>query len=419
MNTNPKIYNNLAEWVIHSNLMQWVKRETRPPLHVQIVPTNLCNIACIFCWRVLDREEDLKKKNDRISDKRYLEIVEEICGSPKLRPKSITITGGGEPFIKKNLVVKMIEEIKKYNIHCEIVTNGCLMDKNVSKRLVECGLNRIAVSINAARPDIDDFIRGKNGSHMEALNCLRELNYWKDRLGSDIPTLGFTKVVTKHNYDQVCDMVDLAFEYRADTLNIRWVSEPQSKGKPGPLTMPPYKYPEFMEEIKRAERLAKLKGIALVKDFTEDDLRRYLNLAVHEDGKNLFISQETCENCENLNKQKDLIAETEKTSTLEFLMKENAYEELCNANICTFPFYELFIDASGFASGCGTLASSGGDDHSVAEDITKVNVHDVWYGERLNHLRVLMLLNKFTKICESCNVINVVKMSRTWTKKYK
>ncbi len=399
---------------LYNKLMNWVRKETRPPIHVQIVPTNLCNIACIFCWRVLDKKEDQKKKADRISDKRFLEIVKEICSSPKLKPKSITITGGGEPFVKKNLVVKMIQEIKKYSIHCEIVTNGSLMSEDVCENIVKYGVDRIAVSINDANSEIDDIIRGKRGSHNKTLKCLRYLNDWKKRLKSKIPTIGFTKVITKYNYKNICDMVNFAAEYGSDTLNIRWVSEPQYGGKPGPLTMPVEKYDEFMKEVNRAEELAKLRGVSLVKDFTDADLRRYLNLGTSDDVKSLFVARENCEKSNS----GTLIECLDEKSILNFLERENAYEELCNANICTFPFYELFIDASGFASGCGTLASTGGIDHNVAEDITKKSVHDIWYGEKLNNLRVLMMLRKFTRTCQSCNVINIVKMSRSWTKKY-
>jgi MoaA/NifB/PqqE/SkfB family radical SAM enzyme len=390
----------------YDKLLKWVKKNTEPPLHVQIVPTNFCNIACIFCWRVWE-QEDSKKKHlvDRIPDWRYIQIVNEICENPKLRPKSITITGGGEPMIKKELVVKMVEKIKQYNIHCEIVTNGTLFDEKTVRKLVESRLDNIGISINAASPKLADYLYGKKDSYRKTIKSMEILKKLKRKMKSEVPIVANTIVVTKYNYLEIPKMVKQAFEYDVRTVNVRWVSEPYCKGKPGPLTMPPEKYEEFVNAFEEAKQLAKKFNINLVSDFTLEDLRRYLQLDKNEDNKQLFAKNNPRE-------------EKNEESILEFIQDENAYEKLCKIGICTFPFYELFIDANGYASGCGTLASAGGIEENVAEDVLEKNIEEIWYGERLNHLRVHMLLREFFKTCESCNIINIVKMSREWKEKY-
>jgi MoaA/NifB/PqqE/SkfB family radical SAM enzyme len=393
---NPKIY---------SQLEKWVKENTRPPVHVQIVPTNMCNIACIFCWRVWEEKESKKRHLvDRIPDERYMEIVKEICENPKLRPKSITITGGGEPLLKKDLVMKMVKEIKQHSIHCEIVTNGVLLDEKVIKKLVSYKLDNLCISINAASSELADFLYGKKDSYKKVIRNMELLKKWKRKLKSNFPIVGNTIVVTKYNYREICNMVKQAAKYDVTTLNVRWVSEPYCKGKPGPLTMPASKYEEFIQEMENAKKLAKLLNISFVSDFTETDLKRYLGLTPQDNNKQLFAEE--------------VVNSISTQLVFNILKEKNAYEKLCNVGICTFPFYELFIDACGYASGCGTLASAGGIHENIAENVLKKSILEIWYGKKLNHLRVLMLLREFTRICEACNVINIVKMSREWIKKY-
>lgn len=396
MRPNEKTYN---------ELLKWVEKNTQPPLHVQIVPTNFCNIACIFCWRVWE-QDDSKKKHlaDRIPDERYMQIVNEICENPKLRPKSITITGGGEPMVKKDLVVKMVKKIKQHEIHCEIVTNGTLFDENTVKKLIEYRLDNIAISINASSPQLADFLYNKKGSYEKTIKSMEILKKMKKKMKSELPVVANTIVITKYNHLEIPKMVEQAFKYDVKTMKVRWVSEPYCKGKSGPLTLPASKYKEFIDALEKAKILARKFGISLVSDFTLEDLRRYLKLSKDEDNKQLFV--------------KSLSNQNNGEQIFDFIRGENVYEKLCKIGVCTFPFYELFIDACGYASGCGTLASAGGVDENVAESVLDSSIEKIWYGKKLNHLRVLMLLRKFLKICEGCNVINIVKMSREWKEKY-
>jgi MoaA/NifB/PqqE/SkfB family radical SAM enzyme len=385
---------------IYHRLLRWIVENTRPPRHVQIVPTNKCNIACIFCWRTWELKESKEKHLvDRISDRRYYLIIREICESSKLRPKSITITGGGEPLLKKELVCKMVKKIKEHSIHCEIVTNGILLEERTIKKFILYGLDNLCISINASSPRLADFLYGKKNCFKKVITTMKLLKKWKKILNSERPVIANTIVITKHNYREICSMVEQAHRYGVTTLNVRWVSEPYCEGRPGPLCMPSNKYDEFCEIFKRAQKTAKETGVSLVSDFTLEDLKKFLDLS-KESSKVLFTTV------------------SNQISLSELLSREDSFELLCKMGICTFPFYELFIDACGYASGCGTLASAGGVDHEVADSVLENSMAEIWYGPRMNNLRVLMLMRKFTRICKTCNVINIAKMGREWLKKY-
>ena len=69
---------------------------------VQIYPTNNCNANCVFCWR-----HDLGQDFDGLPDERWLELADEICALDVAR---VTICGGGEPLLRKQLVLQMMED---------------------------------------------------------------------------------------------------------------------------------------------------------------------------------------------------------------------------------------------------------------------------------------------------------------------
>jgi MoaA/NifB/PqqE/SkfB family radical SAM enzyme len=89
------------------------------PIHIQLSPTNTCNLNCKFC-SCSDRDKEKK-----LSLKQIMWILD-VCS--KRGTKSMTITGGGEP-----LLHIQINEIIKYanvkGIEVGLVTNGIFLDR--------------------------------------------------------------------------------------------------------------------------------------------------------------------------------------------------------------------------------------------------------------------------------------------------
>jgi MoaA/NifB/PqqE/SkfB family radical SAM enzyme len=377
---------------LYTYVFNWVEKNVFPPKHIQVIPTNACNINCIFCWERIRWKKGLKK--DRISDKRLLELTKEFC-QPYLRPKQVTITGGGEPLLKKEVVLKMIKEIKKHSIECEVITNGTLFDEKTIKKMIANKIDRIVISTNSSNPEIDDFLHGAPGAHKKILEGLKLFMELKRKNYSELPKLRFNVVITKYNYKGISDMVKMAAEYNVDEVCLRLVTEPPSKGKPGKLSLPREEYGKFLEEIKQAEKIATLLEVSFQKVFDEKDARKFFNLTPETDAK------------------LSLINPLDEESIIKILNSENAFEKLCKSGICTFPFYELYIDSNGYASGCGTQASAG-KISDFTEDVTTKSLKKIWYGKKLNQLRTHMIFCQFPETCSVCNFINQLKINREW-----
>ncbi len=93
------------------------KYGTIPPIHVQLIPTNQCNMDCEFC----SCSGEDRSKEMLMQDLSF--IAAEMY---RLGTQAVTITGGGEPMMhpKINDIVKMLFS---YGIDVGIVSNGSLL----------------------------------------------------------------------------------------------------------------------------------------------------------------------------------------------------------------------------------------------------------------------------------------------------
>ncbi len=84
------------------------------PYHVQLNPTNRCNLRCTFC------SCSNRQKSEELSSADILEIMRIYR---HLGCKSVTVTGGGEPLLHKE-VNKFMRLINNLGISIGLVTNG-------------------------------------------------------------------------------------------------------------------------------------------------------------------------------------------------------------------------------------------------------------------------------------------------------
>jgi len=150
------------------------------PLHIQLIPTNACNLNCSIC-SCSDRD---KKKKLTLE-----QIIKIIDISFKKGTKSITITGGGEP-----LTYKSINSVIKYasygGIKIGLVTNGLLLDR------LKCHDNLTWCRISSS----DDRIPAYN-KIKEAIKINPETDW------------AFSHVVTKKpNYEVINDLIEFSNE---------------------------------------------------------------------------------------------------------------------------------------------------------------------------------------------------------------
>lgn len=89
------------------------------PVHLQLNPTNRCNLKCHFC-SCSEREKSAEMP--------LAEIAELLTTFAAFGTRSVTITGGGEPLMHPG-INHIVELAKNLRIQVGIVTNGLLLDR--------------------------------------------------------------------------------------------------------------------------------------------------------------------------------------------------------------------------------------------------------------------------------------------------
>lgn len=105
--------------------------------------------------------------------------------------------GGGEPFIRKDLV-DIVNEVKSYGITSSFTTSGWLVGKVPFPPVDRC-----EISIDGAKPETHDRIRGVDGSWEKAINAVKIA-----KQHCQVSQVNF--VLQPDNYHEVVDFCQLA-----------------------------------------------------------------------------------------------------------------------------------------------------------------------------------------------------------------
>ncbi len=161
------------------------------PIHIQLIPTNKCNLNCKFC-SCGDRNKDSELS---IGD------MSKLLGKCAERgTKAVTITGGGEPMLHQH-INELIDYMEELDLEAGLVTNGMLLKRLMPhKNLTWC---RISSSDN----------RTPKYQTIESALMVNPQTDW-----------AFSHVVTaKPNYKTINKLIEFANDY--GFTHVRLVSD--------------------------------------------------------------------------------------------------------------------------------------------------------------------------------------------------
>lgn len=126
----------------------------RPITHlskVYIEPTNRCNLECRTCVRNV-WDEPL----GQMTGETFSRIIEGLKAFDP--PPAIFFGGIGEP-LNHPAIAEMVVQAKTLGSTVELITNGALLTRDLSERLIEAGLDGLWVSIDGAKPESYSDVR--------------------------------------------------------------------------------------------------------------------------------------------------------------------------------------------------------------------------------------------------------------------
>ncbi len=143
----------------------------RPLTHlakVYVEVTNRCNLECMACMR-----HSWDGPLGEMSSTTFARILEGLRSfSP---PPSVFFGGLGEPLAHSH-IVDMVKQTKSIGSYVELVTNGTLLNKSLSRELINAGLDKLWVSLDGATPESYKDVR-LGAALPEVLNNLADFRH--------------------------------------------------------------------------------------------------------------------------------------------------------------------------------------------------------------------------------------------------
>jgi len=183
---------------VHWRPVAWALNRLRPyPVMLEVEVTTACNLRCTMCERTYWDEPAR-----HLSYEAFIRILDQFPGL-----RWIDITGIGEGLCHPRYL-DMVREIKRRGIFLELYDPFVLWTPAVTDRMLDCGLNRIQPSVDAATKETYEKIRvGATWDVM--LNNLRYLFREKERRGVRLPVVHFHYIVQRDNIHEMPAFVAL------------------------------------------------------------------------------------------------------------------------------------------------------------------------------------------------------------------
>lgn len=151
------------------------------PFSLAIDPSNLCNFKCNFC-AIQSLNEVLTFKKQLMSLELFKKIIDDLKDFPD-KLKVLRINGQGEPLLNPYLP-EMLSYAREKEVadFIEIITNGSKLNPELNQKLIDSGIDRIRISVEAldqegyysvtgTRIDFDKFVNNIADLHKRSGNC--------------------------------------------------------------------------------------------------------------------------------------------------------------------------------------------------------------------------------------------------------
>lgn len=197
------------------------------PEIVQFDITNRCNNNCLCCWNnspLLGEPGDEKRKG-KAYELPFNLVKRTIRELRDMGTKTLFFAGGGEPFIHPQ-IMEILRYVKECDMRVFINTNFTLIDRNRAKEIVDLKLDHIHVSLLAGRANTYALIHPNKTEETfykikEILQYIAWLKKKKNQhLYNPVPHINLYNVICNRNYKDINNMVDLALEVKADTIEL-------------------------------------------------------------------------------------------------------------------------------------------------------------------------------------------------------
>ncbi|MDE2589290.1 MAG: SPASM domain-containing protein [Patescibacteria group bacterium] len=207
---------------------EWEKccalEEINYPLHLEIELNYSCNLRCPMCtWSM---EKTVEKRSEWFTFENYKKLLTDAVASGT---KSVRLCYVNEPLLRPDLdqFIKCASDLGIVDIL--ITTNGTLLTRDISKKIIESGLTKLNVSLDATTEETYNKVRVGGNFNITIKNILDFLEVRKS-LNKKLPKLRVTFVRTKINDHEREAFVNY-WKDKADSIGIQNAINPFGDGR--------------------------------------------------------------------------------------------------------------------------------------------------------------------------------------------
>ncbi|MCH5250167.1 MAG: radical SAM protein [Lachnospiraceae bacterium] len=191
------------------------------PFSIHVCPATFCNFKCFYCTMSKhDRGGVLSDTNIKFMDMGFYKLLIEQMKEFPNKLKLLNFAWLGEPLLHPD-IVEMVRIAKQADIaeRVEIVSNGSMLNYELSKGLVEAGLDRIRISLQGLteeayweasqyRIDLDKF-----NENIRVLHKLSKEHGSKTKIYIKIMDAMLKseedEALFKERYEDICDFINI------------------------------------------------------------------------------------------------------------------------------------------------------------------------------------------------------------------
>ncbi|RMI20270.1 MAG: radical SAM protein, partial [Calditrichaeota bacterium] len=168
--------------------------------------TRQCNLRCPHCYM-----EGGRKAENELTTEECLALIDEL----KALGTEMLILTGGEPLLRKD-IYDIARRASEAGMWVVMGTNGVLVNERVARKMVECGIKGVGISIDSIDPGRHNRFRGGPNSwehSVRALKICRE---------QGLQVLVQTTVM-EENYEEIPRLIEFAREMGAWSFNLYFI----------------------------------------------------------------------------------------------------------------------------------------------------------------------------------------------------
>lgn len=214
-------FNSMKILLHRSHLEACAQENYLTPISVNIDPTNKCNFKCCFC----NSFDTVKDGKDELSEEHMIKLADFLgqwgADTPEGHPKSVYITGGGEP-LQHPSTPALLERLHQNSIQSAIITNGTFLnDESIDIIVKTC--RWIGVSVDAVTCQTFNKMKGlpsKSKVLDLVIENIKKLVKRSKELGTGCD-IGFKFLLHPFNYHEIYLAAELARNLGVQDFHLR------------------------------------------------------------------------------------------------------------------------------------------------------------------------------------------------------